>query len=747
MKKKLLALLTAAMMACSVFPFAACHNGEEGGENNNNNNNNTEPVIAEVDEVGENLTLTAQNEDYSVLSDGTGMSGNGGRIHTHSNVASSMYAVSGTAAEFTFDIGRREQLGRMYFWNYNDASNLNYGAKDVTVSYSEDGVSWEEADTVSLAQGNGEAKLSADDNYADFGGVTAQYVKVEVESNHGGSNTGLSEVRLFRFRPRVEVGGYAPATPINRLNVSGNWTKDAEDYNATNGSGMSDPTAFDATHGTDPADMIVDSANIIGFSFDLQGNYPISKIYIWNYNDPANLDYGVQDFRLQYSDNGGTWSTVTALGTLTLPKGTGEALSPYVIELEEPIRARYLQLEQYSNYGGEEIGLSEVRFEIGEGWYADDANDWTALLSNYNGWSGADGIYTVNLDGKDYDSDRDPADKSTFFVFSDSIISTVNPATDIRSGVYMPNNTSAILTGGVADSQNISFVYPENESGAANIRPNPVEPASTPGYNKYYWLGDTFVVGDKLYVFALKIDHVTGSAFSFAQVGVDLARYNIVNGTVDYDSLTIIKDENSILCDLNAAGGKYYFGGAVYENTEAAGVINPDGYYYIYGYQDTANSGRKLVVARVLPENIEKFDQWEFLSASGSWSKDTSNLKFLADDIAPEVSVSQITTGEYKGKYVFVNTHYTTGTTLKISISDSPYGVFTNKTTLFDHDTVNTIPGSGNNSYNAKAHPALSGPGELIVSYNVNGDDCFTYGDIYRPRFLRVAMVPDALED
>ena len=84
---------------------------------------------------------------------------------------------------------------------------------------------------------------------------------------------------------------------------------------------------------------------------------------------------------------------------------------------------------------------------------------------------------------------------------------------------------------------------------------------------------------------------------------------------------------------------------------------------------------------------------------------------------------------------------------MKISISDSPYGEFTNKTTLFDHDSVYTVPGSGNNSYNAKAHPALSGPGELIVSYNVNGDECFTYGDIYHPRFLRVAMVPEALAE
>ena len=75
------------------------------------------------------------------------------------------------------------------------------------------------------------------------------------------------------------------------------------------------------------------------------------------------------------------------------------------------------------------------------------------------------------------------------------------------------------------------------------------------------------------------------------------------------------------------------------------------------------------------------------------------------------------------------------------SISDTPYGVFEDKTVIYVHDTCLTTVGNGNNTYNAKAHPALSGPDELIISYNVNGDDCFRYADIYRPRFLRLAMV------
>ena len=114
---------------------------------------------------------------------------------------------------------------------------------------------------------------------------------------------------------------------------------------------------------------------------------------------------------------------------------------------------------------------------------------------------------------------------------------------------------------------------------------------------------------------------------------------------------------------------------------------------------------------------------------------------YLADDVAPECSVSQIQTGENRGKFIFVNSHITNSPTIKASVSDAPYHKFTDKTTIFSYDDCTALPGTGNNTYNAKAHPALSSANELIVSYNINGNDAFTYADIYRPRFLRLAVV------
>ncbi len=196
------------------------------------------------------------------------------------------------------------------------------------------------------------------------------------------------------------------------------------------------------------------------------------------------------------------------------------------------------------------------------------------------------------------------------------------------------------------------------------------------------------------------------------------------------------------LCNVSDPNAKWYFGGGVYQSTEDAGGINPDGYVYVYGYQDVINLGRELIVARVKSENIEKFSEYEYLNSNDEWvSEPPSEFKYLAHDVAPELSITQIQDGEYKGQYVLVNTHITNTATIKASIAKNPYDVFENKTTIFTHDDCLTTIGEGNNTYNAKAHPALSGKNELIISYNINGNDCFEYADIYRPRFLRLAMV------
>ncbi|WP_312372573.1 discoidin domain-containing protein [Lachnoclostridium sp.] len=725
------AIVLFGLMVCFMITIVACGKGK------------SEDVkfVDIVNEVGNMLTLHALDQLQAPIVNDSGMSGTGGRIHLHTNKDGDMY--KGDEKLFVFDIGHIEKLGKLYIWNYNSTTDVNSGLQEIKVSFSEDNEVYYEPISYTLAKAPGEDSIKAtnlvDGSVIDFEGVSGRYIKIEAVSNYDGDGYGLSEIRLFRYKQPIIEGESIACTPLERY-INNKWSAKPEHYNFLNGTGLSDFRAENATHDNNPNHMYAQDASEFNFTVDLKGQYPISKIVLWNYNDKESLDCGLEKFRLKISDDNTTWK---AIGTYTVDKGDGsEALSPSLtIEFDETLRGRYLQLEILSNYGGDKVGLSEVSVFLGSGWYCDTEPDYSALLSNYEGWTGADGVYTVNLDGKDYDYDRDLAEQKTFFIFSDTIVSDVDPISKTRSNVSMPNNTSAILTGKEADSSNIIFKFPTKEERTANIVPSKLIPATKPGKHIYYWLGDTFVIGESLYVYSLRIDSVN-TMYGFEQIGVDLAKYHIKDGEVDYDSLEIIDDGAMNLCNVSDPNAKWYFGGGVYQSTEDAGGINPDGYVYVYGYQDVINLGRELIVARVKSENIEKFSEYEYLNSNDEWvSEPPSEFKYLAHDVAPELSITQIQDGEYKGQYVLVNTHITNTATIKASIAKNPYDVFENKTTIFTHDDCLTTIGEGNNTYNAKAHPALSGKNELIISYNINGNDCFEYADIYRPRFLRLAMV------
>jgi hypothetical protein len=711
-------------------------NNEEGNEMEDNS------VTTVVQEVGTMLTLSAMDEVYKAIVDNSGMSGNSGRIHLHSNSAQDMF--KGEMTEFVFDIGNIDKMGELYLWNYNAEGDTESGLKEITISYSEDNVTYSEPVSYTLAKATGDSGRKAtnttDGKEINLNGATGRYIKLTTLNNYGGSGNGLSEIRLFRYKQPIVVGESISCSPLERF-INGKWSAEAEDYNFVNGTGLSDAFSKTATHDNHPEHMYSQKATAIDFLIDLQGEYPVSELVLWNYNDPEHLDYGLKQFRVKISDDCTTWKTI---GNYTLDIADGsEALSPSMIIDLQNVQTHYIQIEIMSNYGGERVGLSEVSAFLGEGWYCDEVPDYTALLSRYDGWSGADGIYTVNLDGQDYKYDRDKSEQNTFFIFSDTIISSVDPKTDLRSGVYMINNTSAVLHGGVADPTKMKFRIQAKDGDSANIFPIPAIPATKSGKEIYYWLGDTFIIGDHLYVYCLRIDSVN-TIFGFEQIGVDLARYDIVDGVVNYGTRTIMNDDKKRLCDVSNSKAEWYLGGAVYQSTEDAGVMKPDGYIYVYGYQDIENQGRVLVVSRVKPEEIENFDAYEYLDSEGNWVGEVpSSFLPLENDIAPECSVTQIQSGENKGKYLFVWSHLTNSATIKVSISDTPYTPFSEQTTIYTHDTCLTTVGSGNNTYNAKAHPALSNPEEIIISYNVNGADCFLYGDIYRPRFLRLARVAE----
>lgn len=89
----------------------------------------------------------------------------------------------------------------------------------------------------------------------------------------------------------------------------------------------------------------------------------VEGMTIWNLNHPDFLNMGVQEVRLDYSADGGTWNT---LGTVELDQGEGgpDYLGADLDGLPE-FDAKYVLLSVISNYGGPCTGLAEVKFQLG----------------------------------------------------------------------------------------------------------------------------------------------------------------------------------------------------------------------------------------------------------------------------------------------------------------------------------------------------------------------------------------------
>ncbi|MGE5293634.1 MAG: LamG-like jellyroll fold domain-containing protein [Solirubrobacterales bacterium] len=144
----------------------------------------------------------------------------------HSTDLTQMWMTSSMPAWIQFELEKVYKLDRMLVWNSNQMIEgfLGFGAKDVIIEYSEDGVTWAQlANVPEFAKASGTATYTANTT-VDFGGVLAKFVKVTITANWGGitPQTGLSEVRFFyvpvqAFEPDPAAGtsGVSVGTDLN----------------------------------------------------------------------------------------------------------------------------------------------------------------------------------------------------------------------------------------------------------------------------------------------------------------------------------------------------------------------------------------------------------------------------------------------------------------------------------------------------------------------------------------------------
>lgn len=353
----------------------------------------------------------------------------------------------------------------------------------------------------------------------------------------------------------------------------------------------------------------------------------------------------------------------------------------------------------------------------------EEAPDWTNLFihNSGTGWFGADGIYVLPADGARSKGAR-PSSKN-MFIFSDSMIGEVD------NGKLGPNkmvhNTVALFTGDKPKKENIDFKWATDADGKPVSMFIPNTPSVTKG--EYFWLGDGFynTATHKTYIFGYRMKTMDPKDdWSFRQFGTSLI-------VLPKGSKPPFKDQQQIETPFfyKNQGNDGCFGLGIFVNTKEAGAPWPDGYVYVYGVRGHGN----MIVARVQPKEFESFKKWRYWDGS-VWNADMEKAAPLVSGVSNELSLSPLP----DGRYILVYLNGGMGSDVAMRIGASPIGPFGSVHHLYSAKVSN----SKYYTYNAKAHPSISKPGELIITYNQNSYD-FTKQlmlnpVLYHPYFLRM---------
>ena len=154
--------------------------------------------------------------------------------------------------------------------------------------------------------------------------------------------------------------------------------------------------------------------------------------------------------------------------------------------------------------------LTDLKFTV------EEAPEWSALMKRHSGWFGADGIYTIPMNGREH-AQAGKAQK-TLFIFSDTMIGEVTDST-MLPGYKMIHNSVAYLNGNKPDKNQMQFYWDKDKEGKPESIFIPHTPKTKPG--DYFWLGDGFFnqATHATYIFGYRVHNVSDGAFGFKEVG------------------------------------------------------------------------------------------------------------------------------------------------------------------------------------------------------------------------------------
>lgn len=365
---------------------------------------------------------------------------------------------------------------------------------------------------------------------------------------------------------------------------------------------------------------------------------------------------------------------------------------------------------------------------------ATDAPEWDEIFirRSGSGWYSGDGIFMVPFSGDDSPGQKQTT--KTLILFSDShTCESIDPDTYVVTGDKMMNHAIGILSPlkdpNKPDFSDVEYHWGEDDgkriTGDRNI------------FIEHAWAMDGFYQNGKIDMFMTVEENNAGVS------GVSMVHIPIIDGDIDLtNSADMIEPTPFFHIDGNS---NTRLGSAVMDNTALGNAHTPDGYVYVYGVRKV-NTRRGAVVSRVLKADFTDFTKYEFWNGT-AWTSEFMDL--ISDDAeiftkvsSDRYSVTPIHTGPYAGKYMAIYSRKLSLPIVEYKIADTPIGPWSNGVPVWGIvDELDELGLNTPNTYGAKAHPHLSEPGELLVSYCVNSYQPNTKdNNKNRGRFFRIDL-------
>jgi len=281
---------------------------------------------------------------------------------SHNIDPSNMWLENGpvVGAAITVDLTAGYRVGGLKIWNYNEQGSYALrGFKRAKIEYSLDGINWIVAMAdQALTSAPGAAGYDTPD-VIDLVAV-CRYIRMTCLENYGDTGyAGLSEIQVFAEDDLTPVEG--PLTPVNASSDNPGFNRLAK-Y-AVDGSGLIGGGHTNVAGTT----MWLENPPAVNASItvDMGRLCYIAELSVWNYNEAANLGFGIKRAKIEVSSSGIDWTVIYSDVLLSQATGAGNYAATDVLPVDATCQfVRITCLESYHGvFQGEEYaGLSEIGF-------------------------------------------------------------------------------------------------------------------------------------------------------------------------------------------------------------------------------------------------------------------------------------------------------------------------------------------------------------------------------------------------